>query len=323
MQIEMASVFSKRTLDDEQLCHRFHKRLRLDDYPSSGYQGYPYEVVNGLLCRLHAEQVSRRKRAGSSSLDDVRGMANLSLDDEEDGGEPPTTQFSIADVVHCSHGPKGRCLRCSGRLVANLPLAAYGAFCHAYGDLSRAAPSSLPPARSQAAAELSFAALASLAAVLAPARGERLLHLGSGSGRTVVAWALLFPHSDACGVEASFVLHRMAAAAAAQFDTPTRKRLFLHHSDPDDVEDWHGASIIFVSAAAFDDRSAAKVAAGIRAAEPGTRVVAFGRPLATVCSPSAMQGLQLAWQAQYRTTSAGNMTTFIYCKLTQAEVCSD
>merc|ERR1719188_100286 len=43
-----------------------------------------------------------------------------------------TTSFTLADVVQCCHGLGGRCLQCSGRLVQNVPLVHYGAFCEAY-----------------------------------------------------------------------------------------------------------------------------------------------------------------------------------------------
>jgi hypothetical protein len=162
--------------------------------------------------------------------------------------------------------------------------------------------------------ELSFPAFVALAAGLSPEPGERLLHLGSGTGRAVLAWALLLPQAAACGVEENFALHRTAAAAHAQLDAATQQRIFLHHGDIFSVQgDWCQASIIIISAAGLSEKAVARVVDGLGRASAGTRVVCLSQPLSP--SPSqALPGFVLAKEAVYRTSGGGNATAYIYRK---------
>jgi len=314
----------KRNMD-EQLCYRFHKRLRLDPPgPEEEALAIPlYAGMNGLLGRLHSERLSRRQPESSASQASggyPGGSASLS-------GQPPsgssmcaasgpaTSRFSLSDVVQCGHGDGGRCLQCSGRHVQDVPLHLYSVFCAAY------MPQGGMPHHSQAslgrrtASELSFPALTSLMACLAPEPGERLLHLGSGTGRTAAAWALLLPQSAACGVEPAADLHRAATQAAGGLGPDVQRRLFLHCGDIFATQDeWHQAGVIMVSSAGVDDSQVERIADGLQRIEPGTRVVAVSIPLCA--NPArAPPGLSLERHALYRTTGGGNTTVFIYRKL--------
>merc|ERR1719491_1543677 len=267
---------SKRPMDDE-FCLRFEKRLKLTHDRETAltyHQGGPgatlgdvtfstaavvpqleaYSDVNGFLRGLHSEQLSRRPC--------LHPVAQLELQDMEPellagdsgttavhGGSLPSSQamthFSLVDVVQCGHGPGGRCLQCSGRLVENVPLAVYSAFSRAYSAVTASSSSSLftrpfgEVDTHHSAVELSFAAFVALAAGLSPKPGERLLHLGSGAGRAVLTWALLLPQSAACGVESSPALHRIAEAAHSQLEPSIQQRIFLHHGDMFSVQnDW-------------------------------------------------------------------------------------
>lgn len=323
---------AKRAMDDE-LCFRFHKRLRLDA-PAEAYA-----LSNDWLRQLHAESSGRRQAAAvAASCMDVAAPSTPSMQMDScearfvaaDGGMA-TTSFSIADVVQCSHGPGGRCLMCSGRHVQNVPLGLYGAFCTAYGSRGGSSSSSscgdpllatmvcssgvlnraLVRASAVAAAELSFPAIASLVACLAPSPGERLLHLGSGSGRVVLGWSLLLPQSAASGVEATPELHIAAAAAAARLALEEQHRVFLHQGDPFATQgEWRHAGVILISGACLEDSVVGRTVEALESVEPGTRVVTCSRPLRP--DGRAPPGFTLERQAAYRTVGAGNMTLYIY-----------
>jgi len=230
------------------------------------------------------------------------------------------TSFALPDVVRCSHGPGGRCLQCTGRHVQNVPLPLYSSFCSAYP----ASPSSTMPFASSlpalarrlhpSTAELSFPASASLVACLAPEPGEKLLHLGSGTGRMLAVWTLLVPQGAACGIEACPALHQDAVAAAVRLPPGVRARLFLHCGDIFAAqEEWHQATTIFVSTMGLDDGSIARLANGLQGVREGTRVVALLRPLCP--DPNrAPTGFDFARQAAYCTGGAGNCSVYVYRK---------
>mmetsp|Transcript_158293 Transcript_158293/g.303753 ORF Transcript_158293/g.303753 Transcript_158293/m.303753 type:complete len:368 (-) Transcript_158293:62-1165(-) len=349
----------KRPMDEE-LIHRFHKRLRLNSNCGSGVQDSvtpsvaaavaevsrmqlgvddAYAQVNSLLRGLHSQSQARRQsissqgNSGGGDMDSSSSGNSCELMapnlqraftcsgrlDLQGMGPPMMTNFCMMDVVCCDHGPNGRCLHCSGRVVENVPLAIHSAWSRAYSALtassSSASSSMLASAQiaepSHSSIELSFPAFVALAASLAPEPGEQLLHLGSGAGRAVLAWTLLLPDSSACGVESSFGQHRAAVAATAQLDANVQSRIYLHHGDIFAVQgDWHQASVIIISAASFDDCTAARLAEGLRGCHAGTRVISLSRPLGV----SAPLGFVLARQAAYRMAGGGNATAFIYRK---------
>ncbi|CAE8611433.1 unnamed protein product [Polarella glacialis] len=227
------------------------------------------------------------------------------------------THFVLNDVVQCAHGPAGRCLQCSGRLVQNVPLQLYSGWCSVYSSpaSSSTSPAPRPPGGAAAARELPFPALAALIACLAPEPGERLLHLGSGAGRALAAWALLVPRGAACGVESCPLLHGAALAAVNRLDPEVQQRVFAHNGDLFDMQgDWHQASAILVNTDGLDDNRLRRVAEGLVAAGPGARVVSISRPLCPDAR-SAPLGFELARQAAYRTVGLGNTNVFIYRKV--------
>merc|ERR1719323_1292296 len=247
----------------------------------------PYEEVNSFLHKLHTEKQERRT-SYSAVMDDCPTPFRIECDSvgstvsavvEEAANS--TTRFCISDVVQCEHGACGRCLKCAGRLVQNVPLPVFTSFCRAYAGApqlwgrpaaqrctmsssSTARPSVSPPPAWQAV-ELNFPALVSLAAGLAPEPGERLLHLGSGAGQVVLAWALVFPQGAASGVEGCLALHRAANRAAAKLRPEEQRRVHLHHCDPFGVQgDWDQASVVVVSAAGFDETAMGRVLEGLQ-----------------------------------------------------------
>mmetsp|Transcript_130760 Transcript_130760/g.260870 ORF Transcript_130760/g.260870 Transcript_130760/m.260870 type:complete len:389 (-) Transcript_130760:164-1330(-) len=306
--------------------------------PVSETPRWAYGDMNSFLQQLHVEQMARRSRlpsiVSSEMVEDCGGAGGSSTaaaaprqplgNQLQVGGQQANgtamTNFSLTDVVRCDHGLAGRCMQCSGRIVQNMPLAMYSDFCAAYRTTvlgSLPPSSSVPslPGPRRATPELSFAALASLIACLAPEPGERLLHLGSGTGRALVVWGLALQQGAASGIEPSPAFHQEAAATFGRLPPALQSRLFLHCGDIfASQEEWHQATTIFVSTNTFDDAYLARLAAGLQTVQEGTRVVAFSQPLCADLG-RAPPGFALARHAPYCTTGTGNLSVYIYRKL--------
>lgn len=304
----------KRDLQDEMSCCELSKKVRHNGGLDGSSVGNfcPYQAVNGMLHRIHAEQRARRQPGVPPSLlwqmQEHEALARAD--------DLASTSFTLSDVVQCGHGAAGRCTQCSGRTVENVPLTSYSAFCNAYcgPHPALAAPSILSEHCGRMSPELSFPAFVSLVASLVPAADECFLHIGSGFGRAVLAWALLMPRSAASGIEANLVAHRAAVAAVDRLSPAEQQRAHLHHCDPFSVQsDWRMASVILVSMAGFDDAAADRVADALRGAQPGTRVVTLSRPL-SMNQSQLPAGFHLVRQSLYRTTGNGNVTAFLYRK---------
>lgn len=250
------------------LCYRFHKRLRVSESP-----GRPRDSAVTSRRELH-------------------------------GGEARTWHSDVNDW-------SPRECRSPDGVTSGMP--AFDAFSRAYGVLTASSSSSLPPASASGIGlpdELSVESVVSLAALVATIRSEgaRFLHLGSGTGRAVVAWALLFPHSVVSGVEVCSALHRAAVAARTQLDPAVQRRVHLHHCDTLIPSSWcQVADVILVSAESFDDSALNRLAEGLCSAAVGTNVFMLSRPL---CRP--VPGFNLAQQAVCRTTAARNVVAFVY-----------
>ncbi|CAE6926996.1 unnamed protein product [Symbiodinium natans] len=303
-------------MDEEQLCLRLHKRLRIGS-PTAARQlanGH-YSQANSFLQQLHAEHLARRQQTPRPADPSPDATMTMPAQAWTAGGNAADTDFAamthfvLSDVVQCSHAAQGRCLQCTGRLVQNVPLQVYTDWCAACS--SPASSSIAPPPRPCATSvrELTFPATAALIACLSPEPGERLLHLSSGVARVAVAWALLVPRGLACGIESCAALHEAAAAAVERLDTEVQNRVLLYNSNLlDSQNDWHQASTILVSGEALEDSHVARVTAGLGRTQPGTRIASIGRPLDTP------HGLQLVRQVLYRTVGSGNAPVFIYRK---------
>jgi len=151
-------------------------------------------------------------------------------------------------------------------------------------------------------------------ACLAPVSGERLLHLGSGTGRAVLAWALFLPQSAACGVEGSPELHQAGCRAAGCAAEEVRSRVFLHCGDIfNSQEEWHHGGVVMINSGSLADAELERVADGLQRVEPGTRIVSISRPLCA--NPDrAPPGFSLERRSLYRTVGGCNTTVFFYRK---------
>jgi len=278
----------------------------------------PSEVsgqFNDSLRLLHAERLVRRRTLEPCQMQCELAMGSGTSSGSRNHATPQLamTNFSIGDLVSCRHGLGGCCLQCSGRVVENVPLELYSCFSQAYNASSAASSSSVWHLQ-DAASELSFPAFVSLAACLRPDSSERLLHLGSGTGRAVIAWALLFPQAQACGIEGSINLHRIAVRACSHLAVAIQQRTFLHHADMMSTQDdWCQASVILISAASFSDAALSKVVKCLGRAAPGTRVVSLLQPLAAA-SGQAPLGYTMVKESVYRTVGAANVTAYFYLK---------
>mmetsp|Transcript_12365 Transcript_12365/g.29042 ORF Transcript_12365/g.29042 Transcript_12365/m.29042 type:complete len:364 (+) Transcript_12365:121-1212(+) len=344
---------AKRPMDDE-FCYRFYKRLRVSPQeeadggilfpPQQPIAAPPsqYAAVNSFLHSLHGEQLARKHppAAALAAAAAACGFHNAACTSSSSSSCPQemavaSTSFSLSDVVYCNHGEGGRCLQCVGRVVENVSLSVYSEFCQAYRTpnsfasqmqpwtaqtprlLPGAPAANLSESSAATATELSFPALASLISILGPEPGERLLCLGSGSARAVLAWVLLLPQSSACGIEAHPAQHAAALAAASRLNPEAQTRVHLHNQDPlASMAFWNQATVIIVSTAGLDDIALKRVADGLQQVTEGTRVVSVSRPLCPNASNQAPAGFAFARQAAYRTSSGtGNATLFIYRKL--------
>merc|ERR1712176_400513 len=230
-----------------------------------------------MLHQMHMEQQARRLAiANTENPDDVNSpmqdgvcVATELLDCMRRG---LMTQFTLADIVCCDHGPGGRCLHCVGRYVQNVPLPIHNAFCTAYETKYMQSTGF--------ANELSLASLASLVAILAPEPGERLLHLGSGLACAAVAWALMLPGSAACGIEDDPSVHKVAQYAKNKLGSDVRDRVYLHCGDAfrsGSNGEWREASVIFVTLNKISTTSSFNhLLEGLSHGQAGTRVVACG-----------------------------------------------
>jgi len=270
--------------------------------------------ANEYLHWLHCERLARRQHATAQSVKDSSAGADMdhgasavwdtaSMEAEPRAANMGNTNFSLADVVECTHGSSGRCLRCTGRLGQNVPLAVYNDFCRAYSSTSASSSVAV------GTGELAFPALASLFASLAPEAGERFLHLGSGPGCAVIACALLYPQCLASGVEPRGASHEAAVFAGSRLDAAVQQRVHLHNCDPFAVRScWKDASILLLSLSGLDDPSMPWVSEALQDVQFGARVVSLTQPLHTL-----PPGFGLAREELYR-TSAGNVSAFIYRK---------
>ncbi|CAK9074181.1 unnamed protein product [Durusdinium trenchii] len=158
------------------------------------------------------------------------------------------------------------------------------------------------PRRSLAAGEILFPSFAAL--VQDVNKGGHFIDLGSGTGRAVVAWALLRPEGRASGVEIREALHLQALEVSQRLTLDVQRRVHLHCGDlfHFGLED---ADIILVNSTGFDDSLMGQISRRLAEAPGGCRVVLLSQPL-----PKS-DGWSLVFQAPYR-MSWGNATAFVY-----------
>ena len=214
-------------------------------------------------------------------------------------------QFLPAEQVLCNHGDRARCLQCSGRKVVELPMNAFASFSRAFSAVphfTRPSASELAslavPSRSLAAGEILFPSFAALVLhVLCPSPTACFLDLGSGTGRAVVAWALIMPKSEAVGVEIRSSLHETACEVSSALATEVKERVHFELGDLFHYDGWKAADVLLINSTGFDDSLMARIEEKLaRCTKPAAKAVTLSVPL-----PSAA-GWRLVHQAPYRMT---------------------
>ncbi|CAE8615935.1 unnamed protein product, partial [Polarella glacialis] len=135
--------------------------------------------------------------------------------------------------------------------------------------------------------------------VLRPGPLEMFLDLGSGTGRAVVAWALLVPGGIAAGVEIREALHETACEVAAGLDPTVQQRVSLRLGDMFHCDGWGDADVLFVNSTGFEAPLMSAVAKKLQEETKATaRVITLSQPF----EEGSMPGWTLVHQSPYRMT---------------------
>ena len=285
-----------------------------------------------LARRRHQEALQRRREAAAEGAD------TPSPPDADAAGRPPEWDAlpqSVSSLVLCGHAasPGVRCPDCAGlepvagddaRRACGVHVRVYRgldpAAAHELSDRDKAARR-LDDRRSEASralvyGEVEFWPFAHLVRHgLAVRDGDVFTDLGSGSGRAVLAAALLHPGlAVARGVE---LLPRLHAAAQGRADEMRRELEGLARGPSagaaapvelvcGDVMEWpwwRDTTAAFAACTGFSDDMMARVAQLAERMPAGARVVTYSRPL-----PSTAFRVTLC--RKYR-VSWGNVTVFV------------
>eukprot|EP00929_Paragymnodinium_shiwhaense_P109881 TRINITY_DN7645_c0_g1_i1.p1 TRINITY_DN7645_c0_g1~~TRINITY_DN7645_c0_g1_i1.p1 ORF type:complete len:323 (+),score=53.14 TRINITY_DN7645_c0_g1_i1:103-1071(+) len=301
----------------QDLPEQLNKRLRLVEEMEVEETGAgQYSAINSVLAGLRAVREDRQR--------DVAGKVPAAAPDVEIW--PSQTHFAMSDVVSCNHGTNGHCLECAGRSACNVPVAVYSAYCHAYQDVPHfthphpsEANSYRVPARSLVAGEIGFASFAALLqdAGVASSGGQRFLDLGSGTGRAVVAFALLLPSCTGAGIEIRPSLHDTATDVLKRLDKEVQQRVTLLCGDMFDCS-WDEANVLLINSTGFDDTLMARVLEKLHRVHVGTKIITLSQPLpgpigqdGGIAPPF---GFKLLHHAKYRMTW-GNATAYVYTRV--------
>ncbi|CAK4724266.1 unnamed protein product [Aphanomyces euteiches] len=130
--------------------------------------------------------------------------------------------------------------------------------------------------------EVDFFGYASLLAKLNPQPGQIIYDLGHGTGRAVLAAALLYPQLHVVGIELVDSLYDVSCAALAEFHRrtlPSQGKVTLHHGDLTQIDWWTKSSIVFVNATAFSTSLWSQVQTLASRMQPGTVFVSLTQTL--------------------------------------------
>lgn len=126
--------------------------------------------------------------------------------------------------------------------------------------------------------ELPLTSLLKLVEHAKPRSGEIFVDLGSGTGRLVMAAALLWPFAKSVGVEKMHALMQASKKAEKQVTMPFQGevRWMLH-----DIEkaDWLDGDIVLCHATCFDMPMMERIAAKAKGLKRGARMLVLGQTL--------------------------------------------
>lgn len=244
---------------------------------------------------------------------------------------------TISSMVVCRHQASKRikCFDCMPKALVDIP--DQDALCELFhqiaAKLSTSHERSTADKRSVALAysdrafrygEIQFWAFASILSRAIPdhANCGMFYDLGSGSGKAVLAAALLFPFEGVTGIELLPSLHESAVKSAQELtarcpptDISARTSPLVTFQCADIfTADWSDGDIVFVASTAFDESMMEQLSQQATRLKPGSRVITLSLPLPAVHGSSEQPHYQLLWSEPYR-FSWGNATVYLHQKL--------
>ncbi|KAH9110217.1 hypothetical protein AeMF1_014913 [Aphanomyces euteiches] len=163
--------------------------------------------------------------------------------------------------------------------------------------------------------EVDFFGYASLLAKLNPQPGQIIYDLGHGTGRAVLAAALLYPQLHVVGIELVDSLYDVSCAALAEFHRrtlPSQGKVTLHHGDLTQIDWWTKSSIVFVNATAFSTSLWSQVQTLASRMQPGTVFVSLTQTLPVGGDFKLLDEEATSWPVA---TSWGSEPAYMYTKI--------
>mmetsp|Transcript_59098 Transcript_59098/g.136349 ORF Transcript_59098/g.136349 Transcript_59098/m.136349 type:complete len:315 (-) Transcript_59098:8-952(-) len=284
------------------------KRLRLSEHTdTTPVQIEPYAAANLLLRKRHLEAVQRRARVAERAPVVPCGGAGYK------GSTARIAPAVLADVVLCAHAANGRCLQCCGRRVPSLPDDVQRLFYEAYPHSDVFAHPTVEemqsmgyrvPQRSLVSGDARLAGIAAVFEEVQPKEGETFLDCGSGVGKAVLAFALLYPTCQCAGVELRPALHEAAVHASSALPGLVARRIRWHLGDMFEL-DWGEASVLLLNSTGFDESLMQKCIEKLSSCQVGSRAIVMSQPLSAAgwkeTRPSGL--FRFSW---------GNATVYFY-----------
>lgn len=222
-----------------------------------------------------------------------------------------STRFVVGDIVLCEHDASEWCGQCCNRQVQQVPNELFEDFCQAFPRTRLGQGGAIQQ-------ELTFASSAALLAQVSMTPGSCFLHVGSGTGRTLVACALMFPGCRAVGLESRNASHQEGLASVLRLPENVRRNVHLHQCDPVQCQwDWQQATranVVCVSCAGLTNETMSQVAQALQGTAPSTKVISLSKSLGVAGLGTAPYGFQVLGETHLRCFS-GNMLVCVYVKV--------
>eukprot|EP01083_Nonionella_stella_P104270 298588_1 len=246
----------------------------------------------------------------------------------------------VQDQIICDHPKHARCLQCCGRQLVTNPRAIehFSTFRALYSgvdirhskEISSSSKSALIKndidEKSLAYGEIEFWSFARILEIVDPKPGERFYDLGSGTGKAVIAAALLHDFKSCVGIELVRPLHDVAIGRQRALLTEKCNDLgnltsdirfccgdFLSESTiPEGSRQWwQDGGVVFIASTCLSDSIMDSIDGRARELSKGARVITLTHALKSAKNGSVFRIIE---QRKYR-MSWGNVTVFIHEKL--------
>lgn len=185
-----------------------------------------------------------------------------------------------------------------------------------YGLSAKAkAKLNLPPDKSLTYGEISFDTFPQILAAAKLKHGGTFCDLGSGTGKAVIAAALVGSFDKLIGIELLDDLYEASERVLAKFEAEVRPKLpaelkrrsvaFIHANFFD--YDWHDADCVFVQATCMSDTALTQLETNLELLKLGSTVITVTVPLSSLQFKNTdSKKFQLGW---------GEATVFFYKKV--------